>query len=349
MRRCTPLLLLGVAACNNPAGPPPNLTVAQVTDLGTLPQGANVVGRDGGYSAEFQGQSVWLYSDTFLSKPNALGRTLISDSWAWTTDLHSFQQQDDATGDPAMFLPETPAETQFNQAHLNTDGQRWALWLAAIVADTARDRALIFYSVVHAAPGSFNFYSTGVSVASWAGFGQTPVRPPGLLFQQNEPAFGAAALIDSGVLYVYGCGTSSSSKPCPLGRVDPANVLDRSAWTYWAGNGRWSPNLSDAISVFNGDDILNVSWNAYLGEYVAIYSEPISDEVMIRTAPRPEGPWSGERRIFTARAPAGGGWIYDALAHPEFNTGGGKTMYVSYSRATGTFSSEVRLVAIEFH
>jgi hypothetical protein len=164
------------------------------------------------------------------------------------------------------------------------------------------------------------------------------------LFTQNEPSFGAAALIDSGVLYAYGCG-----KSCPLGRVDPANVLDRSAWTYWAGNGRWSPNLSDAISVFSGDDIVNVSWNAYLGEYVAIYSEPISDEVMIRTAPRPEGPWSGERRIFTARAPAGGGWIYDALAHPEFNTGGGKTMYVSYSRATGAFSSEVRLVAIEFH
>jgi hypothetical protein len=182
MRRCTPLLLLGVVACNNavgprdPTGPPPNLTVAQVTDMGTLPQGANVMGRDGGYSGEFGGRSVWLYSDTFLSKPNALGRTLISDSWAWTTDLHSFQKRNDTTGDPAMFLPETPAETQFNQAHLNTDGQRWALWLAAIVADTARNRALIWYSVVHAAPGSFTFYSTGTSVATWSQFDQSPVR-----------------------------------------------------------------------------------------------------------------------------------------------------------------------------
>jgi hypothetical protein len=298
------------------------------------------VGRDGGYSAEFQGKSIWLFSDTFLAKPNALGRTLISESWSWTTDIHSLQDS------AAMFLPETPAETQFNQAHLHTDGQRWALWLAAIVPDTARNRALIFYSVVHAAPGNFNFYSTGVSVASWAGFGSTPVRPPGLLFEQNEPGFGAAALMDSGLLYVYGCGTSSSSKPCPLGRVDPAHAPDRTAWTYYAGGGRWSSNLSDAISVFSGADILNVSWNAYLGQYVAIYSEPVSDDVMIRSAPRPEGPWSGEQRIFTARAPSGGGWIYDALPHPEFNLGGGKTMYVSYSRGTGEFSSEVRVVAV---
>jgi hypothetical protein len=50
----------------------------------------------------------------------------------------------------------------------------------------------------------------------------------------------------------------------------------------------------------------------------------------------------------TAMAPVGGGWVYDAQAHPEFNVGGGKTMYVTYSRATGAFASEVRLVAIAF-
>jgi hypothetical protein len=120
--------------------------------------------------------------------------------------------------------------------------------------------------------------------------------------------------------------------------------LDRGAWTYYAGNGQWSPNLGDAVSVFSGDDILNVSWNAYIGAYVAIYSYPLSNDVMVRTAPRPEGPWSGERRIFTAMAPAGGGTVYDALAHPEFNDA--QTMYVSYTRATGTFSAEVRLVSL---
>jgi hypothetical protein len=48
--------------------------------------------------------------------------------------------------------------------------------------------------------------------------------------------------------------------------------------------------------------------------YVAIYSQLLSDNnVMIRTTPRPEGPWSGERTLFTAQQPAAGN-VYDARA-----------------------------------
>jgi len=330
-----------MSGCNEPTAP--NAAVVQVTDLGAIAGFPNVVGRDGGYSGMFQGRSVWLFSDTFLPKPNVDGRTLISDTWAWTTDLKTFQERDDTTGDPAMLLTETAFEHQYNQTHL-ANGDRWALWLGSMVYDSSRNRALIWYFEVHAAPGNFNFYGTGSSVAIWSDVNQSPVRDTTLLFTQTEPGFGAASLIDSGYLYVYGCGTSSSRKPCPLGRVDPANVTDRSAWTYYAGHGNWSPRLSDAISVFSGDDIITVAWNAYLGAYVAVYSAPLSNDVMLRTAPRPEGPWSGEKRLFSAMAPQGGGTIYDALAHPEFDNG--PTMYVSYTRATGEFSAEVRLVSI---
>jgi hypothetical protein len=133
-----------------------------------------------------------------------------------------------------------------------------------------------------------------------------------------------------------------------LGRVDPANVWDRSAWTYYAGNGTWSTNLSSAAVVFEGLDILSVSWNAYLQRYAAIYAYPLTNNVMARTATKPEGPWSGERKIFTARVPNDGSNTYDAQAHPEYDVGGGQTMYVSYSRGTGNFTSEIRLVAVTF-
>ena len=124
--------------------------------------------------------------------------------------------------------------------------------------------------------------------------------------------------------------------------------MDRSAWTYYAGGGNWSPNVGAAVSVFSGLDILNVSWNSYLQRCVAIYAAVLSNNVMVRTATRPEGPWSSALKIFTARAPSNGGITYDAQSHPEFNVGGGQTMYVSYSRGTGTFTSEIRLVAVEF-
>ena len=83
-----------------------NLTVANVTDLGTIPPNPDILGRDGGYSAVFQGYSVWLYGDTFLAIPNAADFTLISDSWSYTKDLNAqggitgLQERLDSVGAP---------------------------------------------------------------------------------------------------------------------------------------------------------------------------------------------------------------------------------------------------------
>ena len=350
----------------------PNLVVVSATDLGTLQTTSKILGRDGGYSGVFQGNSVWLYGDTFLASPDAEGRTLISDSWSFTSNLQAlgsttgFQERDDTVGAPTMILAETPQELAFDAAHsgnpcqMQPCGARWALWPSAIVADPAGNRALIFYMLVSAAPGNFNFQGLGTSVAIWQNAASQPQRPtisppvvaahPDLLFDQsaNEPNFGSSALMNGGTLYVYGCQSGGPGKQCMLGRVDPANVLVRSAWSFYAGNGNWSAKVGDGVSVFSGDDILNVSWNTYLQQYVAVYSQPLSQDVMIRTSPNPEGPWSGEIKAFTAMQPApGGSNVHDAQAHPEYNADGGSTMYVSYSRSTGAFSSEVRLVALQ--
>ena len=75
-------------------------------------------------------------------------------------------------------------------------------------------------------------------------------------------------------------------------------------------------------------------------------SQWLSDDVMIRTAPNPEGRWSREGTLFTAKAPLSGN-VYDARAHSECDLNGGQTIFVTYSRATGAFSSEVRPVSVE--
>jgi len=68
----------------------------------------------------------------------------------------------------------------------------------------------------------------------------------------------------------------------------------------------------------------------------------------MRTAPNPEGPWSREVMAFTALAPAAAGSpVSDAQAHPEYNANGGQTMFVTYSHATGAFSSEFHLVSVQ--
>lgn len=369
-------LLLATSVCGPgtfvvPPTGPPGLTVVQATDLGPIPSNPDILGRDGGYSALFDGDSVWLYGDTFLAKPNAQDFTLISDSWSYTTDLNAqggiagFKEQTDQIGAPAMILPETAAEQAFNIAHNSNNcqaqpcGARWALWPMSITVDPASNQALIFYQVVSAQPGNFNFQGIGESVATWQGLSAVPARPslnppivsghPDLLFGDNDPSFGSASLIANGILYVYGCGvpTTGFDPGCRLAKVAPAQAQDRSAWMFYMGNGSWSAQDSNAISVFNGDSILSVDWNSYLGLYVAVYSAPFSQNVMIRTSPSPEGPWSNETVAFVAMQPASGN-VYDAHAHAEYDLNGGQTIFVSYSRALpAAFTSEVRLVGVE--
>jgi hypothetical protein len=223
----------------------------------------------------------------------------------------------------------------------------------SIVIDSMSNRALVFYMVVYAQPGNFNFQGAGSSVALWQDFTQSPARPtfnpssvadhPDLMFNQNEPDFGSAALIRNGTLYAYGC---DYSRGCRLGRVDPASAQDRSAWSFYAGDGGWSSRIGDAISVFGDANILSVSWSSFLQQYVAVYSPPFSQNVVLRTSPNPEGPWSREVRAFIAMPPTSGN-VYDAHAHSEYDLNGGQTLFVTYTRATGTFSSEVRLVSIQ--
>src|SRR5271154_4161513 len=115
----------------------PAFSALQVTDLGPIPTNPDILGRDGGYSALFQGYSVWLYGDTFLASPNAEDFTLISDSWSYTNDLVAqggitgFHERLDSAGAPTMILPLTPDEEAFNAAHNGNNcqqpcGARWA-------------------------------------------------------------------------------------------------------------------------------------------------------------------------------------------------------------------------------
>jgi hypothetical protein len=292
------------------AGPTADLSVVQATDLGATGTNPKIVGRDGGYSGVFAGHVVWVFGDTFLANPNAEGQSLISDSWSFTDDFNAqdgitgFQERDDAAGAPTMILQLSAAERAFNAAHQGTScqqqpcGARWALWPGAIVADPARNRALIFYQVVSAQPGNFNFHAVGYSVATWQNFADLPQRPtidagaehPDLLFGQNEPSFGSAALVQGDTLYVYGCSSSGFSVPCVLGRVALENVTELSAWSFYAGDGNWSNRVGDAAWVFTGNPIVNVSWNDYLQRFVAVYNSPLSANVMMRTAPESRRP-----------------------------------------------------------
>jgi hypothetical protein len=41
------------------------------------------------------------------------------------------------------------------------------------------------------------------------------------------------------------------------------------------------------------------------------------------------------------------GNVHDAHSHPEYDVNGGQTFLVTYSRSTGAFTSEIRLVEVQ--
>jgi hypothetical protein len=187
------MLLAAVAefathGCGVQSGSPPDLIVLKVTDLGTLPTNPDILGRDGGYSAVFQGYSTWLYGDTFLAKPNAEDFTLISDSWSDTTDLKCAGWHYGLSGtpgfnwcahdDPPRDVGRTDFQCSSQQQQLPGTAMRRQMGALARI-DPCRSHLRPCADFLHVglcAAGSFNFQAIGNSVATWQSFQDQPQR-----------------------------------------------------------------------------------------------------------------------------------------------------------------------------
>lgn len=67
----------------------------------------------------------------------------------------------------------------------------------------------------------------------------------------------------------------------------------------------------------------------------------VGSTVKLRTAPSPEGPWSADVDIYTAK-PIDGGFVYAGVAHPYLDPSGG-TLTVSY-----TNNNHIEVIKITF-
>ena len=349
---------------------PPLIIIRSVADLGTFANEPDIRVRDCGYSANIEGKSIWIFGDTILDRDNRDRQRLLCNSWSSTYDLDAgdgltgFDEPLDEVGAPTAFIPMTAEEIEFNRLHRGEScaelpcGARWAIWPGAVVPDPTTGWAYIFYHKIYSEPGLLNFHDVGHSIAVWKDFNAQPERPlfdysaeyPSLLFTEGNDGFGSAAVLEGDMLYVYGCEMDprSLAKLCRLARVPIAAILDRRAWAFYAGGGNWSADLGEAETVFHGSEMMSVFYHEYVSAYIAIYSQPMSHQVMLRAAERPEGPWSSPVLAFTAEDSATApGWVYDALAHPELAPDDGRIVYVTYSRYTAPRISEMRLVALE--
>ena len=348
--------------------PPP---VLSAVDLGPIQQNSHVLFRDGLFSGDFEGTSIWTFGDTDLNAPNSQGTDWDDNSLAYTTDLDGSKglslpgnAPETSAGVPDQYLPFTQAEETFNQEHAGSGsscevkpcGEAYALWNGPVVADPADNRVLFFYYELRRISGQPGWTTIGEGIATWSPGGSVirPIESPGsqfptLMWGPNGPDWADGAVTVGATLYAYGCSSGFLVQNCDLGRVPLADATEAADWSYYTSSGTWSPDVTQAATVIQGGAAgTSVFWAPFLDEYMAIYMPPESNEVVDRVAPEPWGPWSPSSDITATEPPAAGDVDYAGMAHPEFAQDDGRIQYVAYYQPTGSWSGDDRWLQVTF-
>jgi hypothetical protein len=326
--------LLTCAACHSA---PPALTVASATDLGKLADSAapNLL-RDGGASIFLGGRVLWTFGDTLFPFVSVDGTQLRSNTAAFASvgSPLALTEPLDAKGAPAQFVPFTAAEAAYN-AQSGKPDERYALWPGAMVPLDA-NHALVLVDRLKVHPGGLNYEDLSTELAL-ATAGNTTSTRLGPLFSAPEPLFNHGAVVSNGLLYVYACTPGAL---CKVSRAPLAQAQSRRAYTFYTGSD-WSTDITRAVQTTPlstaGSSLI---YSAALGVFVAASTPGFSANVELRTAPAPEGPWSEPVVAWTAPSP-----IYAVYLHPELANG--RELVVSYSRSTGDFAGEIRVIRLE--
>lgn len=168
-------------------------------------------------------------------------------------------------------------------------------------------------------PGSWttNFSAIAVSQDNGENWGVYPgtIRPPS---GGNENfQMGAFLKPGPGDPYLYTFGTPSGrGGSAYIARVAPNLVPDLTKYEYWNGDsGAWvAANPAAATPVIPGPvSEMSAQYNTYLRQYLVLYGNGGNDIVM-RTAPAPQGPWGPEQLLIPSSQIPGG--IYAPFLHP---------------------------------
>lgn len=168
-------------------------------------------------------------------------------------------------------------------------------------------------------PGSWstNFSAIAMSPDNGETWGVYPgtIRTPAAGNENFQ--MGAFLKPGPGDPYLYSFGTPNGrGGSAYVARVAPNLVPDLTKYEYWnADNGSWAAgNPAAATPVIPGPvGEMSAQYNTYLKQYLALYGNGTNDVVM-RTAPAPQGPWSPEQLVVPSAQIPGG--IYAPYLHP---------------------------------
>jgi hypothetical protein len=265
------------------------------------------VGGDGAFSVVLsENRTLWLFSDTWVGRVrdgkrqdvvmvnNTIG---VQDGTGPEEKLALFVQKN-AEGKPsARFAP--------------PDGKGWFWPFAGHCAD-GKLHVFLPHLEKTSRPGAFGFKSIDL----WLGTVSNPeaeptkwkiayTKVPFATFEEKSAvSFGSAVLTAGEYAYVYGYEETSTklftSRKLLVARVAKTQLADFGSWRFYA-NGEWKSDVKSATSSAPGlATEFSVSYLPDLKRYALVYTENgLSDRIVGRFAPAPEGPWSEPVVLYT--------------------------------------------------
>ncbi len=309
--------------------------------------------RDAGVSTELgDGSSLWFFGDS--SELDAAGnlKYFVSGTAAWTSAGSPTVTNDAAPGGrPVTFA--TPVTWNGPCPANAPNAVMWpmsAVRVPPVVGGTT-DRVLVYMEDV--CLGQFTGQSRGMALVAIDVNTSSP--PSGVpivgtvlnQFVRTQRTYGTSSMFDGTYVYAYSCGPPidggwfTDYGPCHASRVLPGSAHVTAAYEYWNGSG-WSSSEAAAASLTMPDlrtqdggtipviPVASFTTRKVPGQnqYVMVYSPwpGFTDQVVVRVASSPVGPWSAPLQVFlpNCRDSIGGKQYlcYAGTAQPQFDATG---------------------------
>jgi len=303
-----------------------------------------MVGQDGGQSIPLDRGSLFVFSDTLIAlAPKQAMSSLaiplrreqaqflancaaISHATGWSGAMRSLRYFTDVQGRPREILVPTLAERiagyRFWPQHGIAIGPRVYLFYLGILHHDQSD------------PWGFTEQGAGLAVLDTeTGDCQRIWLNDDWRLWPSLPAechCGVQLLREADTVYIFSSRLGYPGYEAFLARVDHKRIEDPAAYEFFTGTG-WGREIFDSVPLTECSAEYSVTFNAHLGRYVMLYADAMSKSLMLRTAPKPWGPFS--QPVIVGRLPhqAHANLVSVCFQHSQFNEEEGRSIVLSYS------------------
>ena len=199
-------------------------------------------------------------------------------------------------------------------AYSDDNGQNWTVVPSSSVRPAAAGRSTMPF-----VSGNENFQQAAYVKGAVVDANGVPVKDP----VTGQPK-------TDGYIYAYGTPAGRGGTAY-LSRVKEGEILDQTKYEYWNGSAWVANRPSAATPILPGTTTgfwifkrttyptvgeMSVQYNAYEKKYIMLYADQ-NDNVVMRKADQPQGPWSAPTTLVTSTRMPG---LYAPMIHPWSGT-----------------------------